>query len=160
MRSSSTEVRHGEGWRWLLRPLVALKKHSLDSRLLAGERPSESAELAERRAQLLDPRHLRQLADRFEYVVEEAWKPAWLSARSPRVPLRRHEIRRNRSMLLALSRDLRQETSPELRGVILADRLLSDGNSPLYAGELVFGEDERPSVEIAVRQARSALLLS
>jgi hypothetical protein len=160
MRPTSTHARPSEGWRWLLRPLVALKKYSLDRRLLAGERPSDSAELAERRAQLLEPRHRHDLADRLEQVVEEAWKPAWLSPFSPKVPLRRREIRRNRSLLLALARDLREESSPELRGVILADRLLTDGGSPLYAGEVVLVEDERLPVEIAVRQARTALLLS
>ncbi len=159
MRSAHTDREPAPGFRSLLRPLVALRKLSLDRRLLAGEPPSESAELALRRARLLDPENLRRLADRLERVVEEAWRPARLGRRSTRVPLRRHEIRRNRSVLLALARELREQADPELRGVILVEHLLTDGRSPLYAGELLTGEDERPSIEIAARQARTALTL-
>lgn len=158
---SAAEQDAGRSWRpsWLLRLLVGVKRYSLDSRLLAGESPAESAELAERYAQLLDQHYLRALSEGLEQVVDRAQAPAWLNRRSPRIPLRRGEVGENRSLLLALSRDLVEQSPPQPRGVILADRLLRDGCSPLYAGDLLFAQEERPSVEVAVRQARAALLM-
>ena len=94
---------------WWARLVAAINPYSLDSRLLAGDSPADSPELAARYQRLVDPRHLRQLADRLERVVEEASTPARFSRRSPRVPLRRGEIRKNRSLLLALCRDLREQ---------------------------------------------------
>jgi hypothetical protein len=158
-REAEREARRPWRPRWLLRLRVALSKQSLDSRLLAGESPAESPELGERYAQLQRPQYRRGLAERLEHIVDVARAPDWLNCRSARVPLRRREIRQNRPLLLALSRDLVEEAKVQPRGVILTDRLLSDGCSPLYEGELLFATEGRPSVELAVRHARAALQL-
>lgn len=152
--------RRRRGWQGrLVRLRAALQHDSLDSRLLAGEPPSASPELEERCARLLDPRYRRELAKGLERVVEDASQPDRVCRRTPRVPLRRREIKEVRPLLLTLSRDLVEEPQVALRGVIMVDRLLRDGTSPLYAGELLFPTEHRESVEIAVRHARTALLM-
>jgi hypothetical protein len=65
-------------------------------------------------------------------------------------------------LILTLARDLEEEEAVSPRGVILADRLIRDGASPLYwrSGIKVGSDGEEESVERAIRHARAALLLS
>jgi hypothetical protein len=76
------------------------------------------------------------------------------SRHSSAVPLRRATIIEQRPMLLSLAAELRDtDQRVSVRGVALIERLLTDGGSPLYVETM----DE--SLEGALRQARSALLL-
>ena len=63
----------------------------------------------------------------------------------------------NELLILTLADELEQEERVSPRGVILADRLVTDGDSPVY------GRTRSPSpnetVESAVRHARAALHL-
>lgn len=144
---------------------TTLRAYALDDRLLAGESPSASRGLAVRCATLLDPERRRRVARDLARVADEVIRPESLERRSRRsscVRLRRQEIRGARELLLALSRDLVEEPHPSPRGVILADRLVHDGGSPLYDCREPLFETEvggREPVEVAVRHARAALLM-
>ena len=137
---------------WWARLVAAINPYSLDSRLLAGDSPADSPELAARYQRLVDPRHLRQLADQARASrgggldsrpLQPSLAPGTAAAwRDPQEPV---------AAAGPLPR-FAEESQLQPRGLILAERLLSDGTSPLYAGELMFGEDERPSVEIAARR--------
>ena len=60
-----------------------------------------------------------------------------------------------------LADELETDESVDARGVILADRLIRDGTSPVYwRGDMdITPESALRSVELAVRHARSALHL-
>lgn len=145
----------------LRRLWTSLRGYSLDDRLLAGESPTASAGLSDRCAALLDPRRRRKVARSLERLADEVTQPERLERGRTCVRLRRKEIRGARRLLLALSRDLVEEPSVSPRGVILAERLVHDGASPLYVcREPMFEGEEKPeSVEGAVRHARAALLM-
>ena len=162
-----------------LRSRVWLRRRTLDDMLAQGADPSDAPQLAQRAAQLTSGRHRRSLAAAIERTLREAERPrrALLSAA---VPLQRHAILGARAPLARLAVELRgddpesvsgarpavstgdpatgsiADMTDELRaarGVALVQRLLTDGDSPLYApypaGEL----------ELAVRHANAALLL-
>lgn len=57
----------------------------------------------------------------------------------------------NAELILALARELEELPSVDTRGVILADRLLTDGGSPAYVSE------DHGELARAVEQARQAL---
>jgi hypothetical protein len=146
--------------------------------LAEGADPHDSRELARRAAQLTSARHRSSLAAAIERTLGEAEHPR--AALSPAVPLQRREILAARASFVRLANDLagddRKSVSRDRsalssqdvasvsledvtaeryvpRGVALVQRLLTDGDSPLYtpypAGEL----------ELAVRHANTALLL-
>jgi hypothetical protein len=139
---------HTAGWR--ARLSAAVRRRSLDRRLLDGESPATSGELSERAQRLLSPTNRRRLAESFEKVAEAASQPPRLTAQ---VPLRRRDILENRPLLLSLSRDLEADESVNPRGVILASRLLCDGGSPLYS------PSKHETLGDAIRHARAALHL-
>ncbi len=64
-------------------------------------------------------------------------------------------------LILTLASELEEEQAVGPRGVILADRLIRDGSSPVYWRSDVKVNQEEPveTVETAVRHARAALLL-
>lgn len=157
---------------------VWLSRATLDRMLAEGADPHDSRELARRAAQLTSARHRRSLAAAIERTLEEAEHPR--AALSPTVPLQRREVLAARASLERLAKDLagddRESASRNRsalstqdvasvsledmtaeryapRGVALVQRLLSNGDSPLYTpyppGEL----------ELAVRHANTALLL-
>lgn len=161
-----------------LRSSVWLRRRTLDNMLAQGADPSDAPQLARRAAQLTSSRHRRSLAVGIERALREAERPR--RALSPAVPLQRHAILRARVPLARLAAELRgddpeslsgarpalstgdpatgsiEDMTDELfaaRGVALVQRLLTDGDSPLYtpypSGEL----------ELAVRHANAALLM-
>lgn len=133
------------------RVLARLRGRSIDNRLLAGELPEASAETRVRCDRLLDAHYRDDVADALRRVVDAAEEDRRYPF-SSRLHLRREEIREAGPLILGLADEVEHDPSVRPRGVIMADRLIRDGDSPVY-----WPCDE--SVESAVRHARAALHL-
>jgi hypothetical protein len=160
MQHDGPNSRHRPGP--LRRLRLALRSYSLDDRILAREPVDGDRELAEREEVLLDPGVRAKLARGLVALTREVRRPAGRSFFSSRLPLRRREIAGASAHLQDLARALAEEPEVSPRGVILARRLLYDGDSPLFAAhDPLFDEaaPRRQPVEIAVRHARTALLM-
>jgi hypothetical protein len=136
----------------LIQPaLVWLRRGSLDRKLAQGADPDANPELALRARQLSSPRFRAGLARSIRNVIDAAEEPA--RGPSAAVPLERRQILNERERLLQLAEDLESSDRLEPRGLALVERLLTDGNSPVYA----------PSIDGALRDslrhARAALYL-
>jgi hypothetical protein len=99
---------------------------------------------------LVDRRHRARIAKALRELVEEAHRdhPSMFNAN---LPVQFLAIRANAALILTLARELEELAEVDPRGVILADRLIQDGNSPAYAHE-----DDGQLVR-AVERARAAL---
>jgi hypothetical protein len=74
------------------------------------------------------------------------------------LPIQEREIRESAPLILTLADDVEHEEIVSPRGVILADRLVTDGGSPMYRpSPMDQAADE--TVESAVKHARAALHL-
>jgi hypothetical protein len=116
--------------------------------LAASSTPDESFELALRARQLGRERHRRRLAASLEEVVRIAQEGG--PTRTARPPLARRDVRASSAALLQLAQVLRHERV-NVKGVVLAERLLTDGAGPLY----VYGHDDQ--LWHAAREATAAL---
>ena len=135
----------------LLGARVFLQRGALLRRLAAGEDPALSPELERRMEQLLSARHRRLLAESIERVIDAAEQPP--RPYGAAVAVRRAAIQREREALLTLARELR-DTDQRVsgHGVALVERLLTYGDSPLYAE----GDE---SLGSAVRWAHGAMFI-
>ena len=106
-------------------------KHSLDDRLLTGELLPDSGQGKARAEQLLSARHRAQSAKALRDLVEEAQLPR-ASILNANLRIQRALIRENQPLILTLARELEELAVVNPRGVILADRLIKDGESPVY----------------------------
>jgi hypothetical protein len=106
-------------------------------------------DLAARVRQLLARRRRLSLAAGFERAVHDAEHPARMFSSS--VPVDREAIEGARGELLMLALELRSEGAVDARGVAMADRLLTLGDSPLY------GPAAAGALRAAARAAREAL---
>jgi hypothetical protein len=129
-------------------------KRSLDDRLLTGELSRDSAKGKARAEQLLSARHRAQCAKALRELVEEAQRPR-ASFFNANLHLQRTVIRENQALILTLARELEELTAANPRGVILADRLIKDGESPAYTTEAAV--DDRGKLVREVERARAAL---
>jgi hypothetical protein len=120
-----------------LRVRVFCSRVRLDELLANGADPADSPKLALRAAQLTSERNRRTLADSFDRVISIAEGPEPRRNASPR--LARRDIVSCRATLLDLARALREYDDVNPRGVALAQRLITDGNGPLYSRA---GKDE------------------
>jgi hypothetical protein len=125
-------------------------KRSIDDRLLTGELSPDSGQGKSRAEQLLSGRHRAQCAKALRELVEEAHRnhPSMFNAN---LPVQWLAIRENAALILALARELEELAAVNHRGVILADRLVQDGESPAYARE------DHGELVTAVERARQAL---
>ena len=114
----------------MLRVRVLWARGRLDGMLARGADPGPSPELALRAAQLTARRHRAALADSLEDVVHTA--EGRRSTRSARPPLASREVRAARAALLGIAFQLRQDAEVHPAGVVLAQRLITDGSGPLY----------------------------
>jgi hypothetical protein len=129
--------------------LARVRGHSLDERLLAGERPEESRRLMARSAILLEPRYRSEVAGALREALDAAEHARRIFLKA-QVRLRELEIIAARSQIRDLADRLEGDATVDPRGVILADRLIRDGDSPLFW-------PCNDSVDAAVEQARAAL---
>jgi hypothetical protein len=128
-------------------------KRSLDDRLLTGELSPDSGQGKVRAKQLLSARHRAQSAKALRELVEEAQRPR-ASLFNANLRIQRVVIRENQALILTLAREL-EEPVVSPRGVILADRLINDGESPVYTTESAVAEHGKIARE--VERARAAL---
>lgn len=128
------------------------KRRSLDDRLLSGELLPESGEGKKRAEQLVSARHRAQCAEALRDLVEEARRdhPSFFNAN---LRVQRFPIRKNQELILTLARELEDLPAVNPRGVILADRLVQDGESPAYA----YPAQDHGEIARAVEKARAAL---
>jgi hypothetical protein len=133
----------------LERLLARVRARSLDARLLAGERPEESRRLKARSDILLDPGYRSEVAAALREALDAAEHARRIFMKA-QVRLREVEIIEARALIRDLADQLEADTPVNPRGVILADRLIRDGESPLF-----WPSDD--SIEAAVNGAREAL---
>jgi hypothetical protein len=133
------------------RILARVRARTLDERLLAGARPEESRLLVARSAILLDPENRSDVAKALTEMLDAA-EHARMNYMRAQLVLRDFELVKARSQIRDLANALEGNAPVSPRGVILADRLIRDGGSPMF-----WPSDN--SVEAAVREARAALEL-
>jgi hypothetical protein len=128
------------------------KRHSIDDRLLSGELSPDSGEGRKRAEQLVSARHRAQCAEALRDLVEEARRahPSFFNAN---LRVQRFPIRKNQELILTLAREVEDLPAVNPRGVILADRLVQDGESPAYA----YPAGDHGEIARAVDEARAAL---
>ncbi|HET8823166.1 MAG TPA: hypothetical protein VFM57_16630 [Thermoleophilaceae bacterium] len=113
-----------------LRVRVFMRRGVLDQLLAAGADPCWDRELALRAAHLIAPRRRRALAQSLVRAVRDAHSPPrWSCA----APIARSAARATTPELRALAASLTQEAAPAPQGVALAQQLLREPGSPLYA---------------------------
>ena len=129
-------------------------KRSLDDRLLTGELSPDSGQGKARAKQLLSSRHRAKCAKALRDLVEEAQQPK-ASLFNANLRVQRALIRENQPLILTLARELEELAVVNPRGVILADRLINDGESPVYITEASI--EEHGQLARDVERAREAL---
>jgi hypothetical protein len=129
-------------------------KRSLDDRLLTGELSPDSGEGRARAEQLMSARHRAKSAKALRELVEEAEQPR-ASLFNANLRIQRALFRENQALLLTLALELEELAVVDPRGVILADRLIEDGESPVYTTEAAI--DEHGHLVRDVERARAAL---
>jgi hypothetical protein len=128
---------------------------AIDEKLLNGGAANGSALVIVRRARLLNPRYRSRVATALRKLVAAARR----SERNmfvAQLRLREDEILESEPLILTLADELEHEDRVSPRGVILADRLITDGDSPVY-GPIPIHHPREETVESAVRRARAAL---
>lgn len=129
-------------------------KESLDDALLSGELSPDSGKGRKRAEQLVSRRHRAKAAEALRELVEEAQKPH-ASLFNANLRIQRYLIRQNQDAILALAQELEELPAVNPRGVILADRLIVDGESPVYITESAI--EENGALVRAVERARGEL---
>jgi hypothetical protein len=114
-----------------IQPLrVWLRRGSLDRSLAAGADPATSPALSRRARQLTSRRSRAGLAASIRNLLDAADEgPRGFTAA---VPIQRHEILRERQMLLQLAAELESHDELKPRGIAMVERLLIEGTSPVY----------------------------
>jgi len=128
------------------RARVLIHRGALDRELARGADPERSEDLALRARQLCSPRRRAAIADSLEEAVDLAERPS--ERLGSAVPLAARDVRAARAALLALARELRAPGEVRVQGIVLAEQLLTDGESPLYF--------ESADADRLWRQARAA----
>jgi hypothetical protein len=136
--------------------VARLRARSIDDRLLSGGESDGSPVVLVRRAQLLQRRYRAAVAAALRRMIDAARRnePSFFAAR---LQLKAPEVLASAPLILTLADELEHEESVSPRGVILADRLVTDGDSPVYMPTPLRHPAE--TVESAVRHARAALHL-
>jgi hypothetical protein len=128
---------------------VRLHAREIDDRLVAGEPPEASREGRVRRDMLLSGRNRAAVAKELRRLVVISGDRKVLGTG---LHVKRKELHEFGPLILSLADQIEGEPDVQARGVILADRLVRDGESPVYW--------PRPeSVGAAVNKARAALYL-
>ena len=125
-----------------------MRRSVLDRLLAAGADPSWDRELALRAAHLTAPRKRRALEKSVVRAVRDAHgPPRWSCA----APIDRGAVRAVTPELRALAASLSREAAPGPQGVALAEQLLREPGSPLYA------PGDEGALRESVRLTREAL---
>ena len=110
-----------------------------------------------RQAQLLQRRYRAAVAAALRSLIDAARRnqPNFFAAR---LQLKVPDVLATEPLILTLADELEQEERVSPRGVIMADRLVTDGDSPVYRPDPIHHSPDE-TVESAVRHARAALHL-
>jgi hypothetical protein len=128
------------------RHAARIARHRADDELLASRLPSPR--LAWRSAELTSEENRTRLGRSLTDVVRGADERLLPNA----TPLNRAAVRSNRAPLLGLASRICDLDAPVMpRGVLLVDRLLSDGSGPLY------GRGDPRNLRREIERARAAL---
>jgi hypothetical protein len=125
-------------------------RRSIDDRLLTGELSPETGVGKARAEQLLSPRHRARSAKALKGLVRESTRPA-PGLFNATLPVEAGAVWENAELILALAGELEELPAVDPIGVILADRLVKDGGSPVYAAE------DHGQLARALERARQAL---
>jgi hypothetical protein len=131
------------------RLLARVRARSLDDRLLAGESPEESRQLMARSARLLEPGYRSEVAAALREMLDAAEHARRIFMKA-QLRLREPQIIAAGSLIRDLADQLEADAAVSPRGVILADRLVRDGESPMFW-------PCNENVKSAVKQALSGL---
>jgi hypothetical protein len=143
------------GWaRVTDRIMARVRARSIDEKLLNGADTDGSAVMLVRRGRLLHRRYRSRVAAALRKLIEAA-RRGELNYFRAQIPLRVSEVLENEPVILTLADELEQEERVSPRGVILADRLITDGDSPVYPPTP--NRPRQDTVESAVKRARAAL---
>jgi hypothetical protein len=143
------------------RLIARMRGWAIDERLLAGQPADGDPVTAARLSHLLDPGYRATIAEGLRKMLSVA-RGRRLSPFLAQIPLRVREVLEMEPLILTLARELEEEETVSPRGVILADRLIRDGDSPLYwRSDIAVSPEstDEVSVELAVKHARAALHL-
>jgi hypothetical protein len=138
-----------------------IHRWAIDDRLLAGAPVNGSPVTRARLARLLDHDYRHRVADALRRMLATATR-RYPNRFGAQIPLQVHEVLETAPLILKLATELEREDAVNPRGVILADRLIRDGESPIYWRCKMAAEADPPSVDVesAVRHARAALLMT
>jgi hypothetical protein len=145
------------GWARLTDRIMArLRARSIDDGLLNGISDGRPVVMV-RRARLLQRRYRSAVAASLRGLIESARRnqPNFFAAQ---LHVKAREVLASEPLILTLADELEQDESVSPRGVILADRLVTDGDSPVYGPTPIHHPPEE-TVESAVKHARAALHL-
>jgi hypothetical protein len=145
------------GWaRVTDRIMARVRARSLDDKLLNGVSDGRPVVLV-RRARLLHRRYRSAVAASLRRLIEAARRnqPDFFTAK---LHVKAREVLASEPLILTLADELEHEEKVSPRGVILADRLVTDGDSPVYGPTPIHHPPEE-TVEWAVKRARAALHL-
>ena len=146
------------GWaRWTDLVLARLRARSIDEQLLNGGASNGDPVITVRRARLLNRRYRSSIASSLRKLIDAA-RDTERPRFAAKLPLRRRQVLDCEPLILTLADELESEDRVSPRGVILADRLIRDGDSPVY-GPLPVSRRLDHCVEAAVTHARAALHL-
>jgi hypothetical protein len=144
------------GWGRITDHLLArLRARSIDDTLVHGGAVNGDPVTLVRRGRLLSRRYRAKVAKALRKMVDAA-RGRERNHFAAKIQLKEKEILENEPMILTLADELEQEEHVSPRGVILADRLVRDGDSPVYWPDPVNNPREQ-TVEWAVKHARAAL---
>ena len=147
------------GWgRWSDHLLARLRARSIDDELLDGRADASDPVIIVRRSRLLGRRYRSDLAKALRNLVAAAVNQRRPQRFAAKLHLRRRQVLENGPLILTLADELEQGGGLSPRGVILADRLVRDGDSPVYA-PLPVSRRCDGDVEWTVKHARAALHL-
>ena len=113
-----------------MRARVFVRRGTLDRLLAAGMDPAWDSELGIRAGQITAAKRRCALARSLQAAVRDAHRPPRWSAA---VPLARSAVRAAAPELRLLAECLAQTAAPAPEGVALAEQLVRDASSPLYA---------------------------
>jgi HAMP domain-containing protein len=139
------------------RLLARLRGRAIDDRLLSGQPADGNPVTRARLARLTGRRYRAAVARALRGLVEAARR----HDRNPfvaQIPLREDEVLESAPEIRTLADELEREDRVSPRGVILAERLITDGGSPIYWTSPLH-ERAAETVESAVKHARAALHL-
>jgi hypothetical protein len=115
---------------------VRRSAHEFDAALAGGADPLTSEELTLRARQLAEPQKRERLASSIGDLIEAADRVSTARLPVTRAPFPASRVQANRQSLVRLVERLRGDEPHAVKGLAMANLLVEDGRSPLYAHQL------------------------